>query len=510
MLDLSTLTSAGLLSAGFLTTAAMVHRWSPRERRRLRMLTLFWVAYIVLLGISRGATVLGLPGLAAGTGDASLFIGWITIIQIAALMLFRLVLPRLGTELPSIVADLFIGAGFLVLILGSLRHYGVDPTSILATSAVVTGILALSLQPTLGNVIGGVALQLDRSVRVGDWLELDGGRQGRVREIRWRHTVIETRDWDTVIVPNSSLLAANILILGKRHDEPVQHRQWVRFNVDFRYRPTHVIRVVEEALRAPPLMPGVAERPPPDCVCLDLAAQGRESYGVYAVRYWLTDLQRDDPTSSIVRQRLYAALQRAEIPLAIPAAQFFVEQDDTARREEKRQREMQRRLDALRAVEFLKVLRSDELEQVANSLRPALFSPGETIMQQGDRADWLYIMTEGQVEVWVSDGEQSERVAMLKAPTLFGEMGLMTGEPRTATIIAIDAVSCFKLFREDFGKILADRPQIAEEVSAILAARGAQLLHAQHDLDARDHKRPAPPSAQGLLTRIQSFFGLSD
>ncbi len=498
------------LVAAFLITAALVRRGAPRERRRLKRVALFLAAYLLALGVSELAAILEWPRTMAVAGNVAGFVAWLALIEITALAVFKLLLPRLRVEWPSIVGDLFVGGAFLVLIVAGLRDVGVDPTSILATSAVVTAILALSLQATLGNIIGGVALQLDRSVRVGDWLQLDNGTQGRVREIRWRHTVIETRDWNTIIVPNSSLLAANIVILGKREDKPRQTRIWVYFNIDFRYRPTQVIQTVEEALRAPPAMPGVAQDPPPNCVCLDFANDARESYCLYAVRFWLTDLNQDDPTSSLVRQRLYAALRRASIPLAIPAAQIFIDQDEPERRERKRRRELDERLATLDSVEFLRVLNQDELEHVASALQPAPFSPGETIAHQGAEAHWLYILSEGEAEVRIAAGDFDRHVAHLKAPTFFGEMGLMTGDKRRATVIATTPVHCYKLHRDDFKQILTQRPAVAEEISTILATREFELQAVREDLDSVNREQRVGDASTKLLSRIRDFFGLAE
>src|SRR5262249_27508278 len=162
---------------------------------------------------------------------------------------------------------------------------------------------------TLGNILGGVALQLDGSIHEGDWIQLENGRQGRVRAVRWRHTVLETRDWSTIIVPNAQLLANNITILGKRDDRHVPQRTRVWFNVDFRFSPTKVIQVVTEALVGANIQ-GVATDPPPNVLCMDFTKERRESFATYAVRYWLTDLAADDPTSSRVRARIYTALRR--------------------------------------------------------------------------------------------------------------------------------------------------------------------------------------------------------
>ena len=144
-----------------------------------------------------------------------------------------------------------------------------------------------------------------------------------MKRIRWRHTVLETRDWGTLIVPNAVLLQGQILVLGKRSGKARGiHRYWVYFNVDFRFAPTRVIEVVDEALQMAPV-PNVAADPKPHCICYDFASPGRDSFAYYAVRYWLTDLAQDDPTNSVVRTRIYAALRRANIPLAMPTHTTF-------------------------------------------------------------------------------------------------------------------------------------------------------------------------------------------
>src|SRR2546423_206283 len=168
---------------------------------------------------------------------------------------------------------------------------------IVATSAVITAVVGFSLQDTLGNVMGGMALQMERSITVGDWIRVDQ-QEGRVVEIRWRQTSIETRNWDTVVIPNSVLMKGQVLLLARRTGEPRQHRQWVYFNVDFRFAPTDVVEAVETALCAEPIE-NVASEPAAHCIVSDF----KESYISYAVRYWLTDLALTDPTDSVVRQR---------------------------------------------------------------------------------------------------------------------------------------------------------------------------------------------------------------
>src|SRR5690606_11209689 len=165
---------------------------------------------------------------------------------------------------------------------------------------------------TLGNVLGGLALQTDESIQVDDWIKV-GEVNGRVVDIRWRYTAIETRNGETVLLPNGVLLKNQVMVLGRRKGKPRAWRRWIFFHVDYRHPPPEVLACVEAAVRTGDI-PAVAKDPPPNVVLMDLG----ESWGRYAVRYWLTDLANDDPTDGLVRQRVFFALQRAGMRLALP------------------------------------------------------------------------------------------------------------------------------------------------------------------------------------------------
>src|SRR2546422_9639289 len=104
------------------------------------------------------------------------------------------------------------------------------------------------MQDTLGNLLGGLAIQLDNSVRVGDWVRVDE-LVGRVRDIRWRSTLIETRNWETVVIPNSTLMKSRVAILGRIEGAPLQWRRILNFMVDPAVPPARVIAIVDEEMR---------------------------------------------------------------------------------------------------------------------------------------------------------------------------------------------------------------------------------------------------------------------
>lgn len=503
------------LFGAVVVTAAIVNAVAPALRDRIRRIVILFGIYIVCLAFFHGLDAAGIATWARRALVATELLQAFTIVNIVGTVGFSVALPKLKVAVPMIASDLVVGVGYILATLGVLSGHGLDPSSVLATSAVVSAVLAISLQSTLGNILGGVALQLDGSIHEGDWIQLENGRQGKVKQVRWRHTVVETRDWSTIIVPNVALLASNIMILGKREGRPVPQRMWVWFNVDYRFPPTRVIQAVTDALNSAPIE-GVAMDPRPNVVCMDFTKDMRESVASYAARYWLTDLAADDPTNSRVRARVYTALRRAGIPLAVPAHTAFLEVQDEARLTRRTKRRTDERLEALKDVSLFKHLTEEELETLAAGMSHVIYTAGEIITRQGAVAHWLYVLTAGTVEVRAKidpDGagpapSQTKVIATLAAPDFFGEMGLMTGEPRTADVVATTDVDCFRLGKETFEQVLIDRPEIANVLSDTLAARRLNLTAVRDGLDPKERTSRHSAERDRILDGIKGFFGL--
>jgi small-conductance mechanosensitive channel len=496
------------LALGFVVSALALSALVPTERRRIRVAMVLFLLSLVGLFISASLIYYGFDPLTSTAYRwvhwASIFILSVGTINLASVVVFDVLLGAVRLKPPRILRDLLIAFSYIIVAITLLSRSGVDLTGIVATSAVITAVVGFSLQDTLGNVMGGMALQMERSITVGDWIRVDQ-QEGRVVEIRWRQTSIETRNWDTVVIPNSVLMKGQVLLLGRRLGAPRQHRQWVYFNVDFRYAPTDVVEAVETALRAEPIE-NVAPEPAPHCLVSDF----KESYISYAARYWLTDLALTDPTDSVVRSRIYFALRRAGIPLSIPAQSLFITEDDERRRQRKREEEIHRRVESLSHVELFHTLTDEERQSLADRLIVAPFVRGEAMTRQGAEAHWLYIINEGEAEVRVMvDGNLSKKVAALHTGDFFGEMGLMTGEPRMATVIALADTECYRLDKESFQDIMRRRPEIAEDISHILARRRVELEAVREGLN-EEAKRKRMSRTQGdLLRRIRDFFTLN-
>ncbi|HTA89985.1 MAG TPA: mechanosensitive ion channel family protein, partial [Polyangiaceae bacterium] len=224
------MTDSWLVFAGFVLAVVVVAGFlrllplAPRRRlRRCVILLGFYAGTLVLTPLLRLAHA---PNVVLGLLVASQLLQLLLVINLAAIAIFDLLLRVARVDYPDILHDVVVGAAYFVAFGFLMHHSGVNVTSIVATSAVVTAVLGLSLQATLGNVVGGISLQLDDSINEGDWVELESKTQGLIKKIRWRHTVIETRDWDTLIVPNGQLMTQAIKVLGKRAGQSLQHRMW--------------------------------------------------------------------------------------------------------------------------------------------------------------------------------------------------------------------------------------------------------------------------------------------
>ena len=487
-----------------LLLAALLWAWRPADRRSVGYT--LGVFLLCLAGQLAAAVFVGSGfGAGAATAHELMLIGaGMALIRLAGLCLFRLLLPVAGLRPPHIVEDIVVILAYVGFALVRMRLAGVDLSGIVATSAVITAVIAFSMQETLGNILGGLALQLDSSIELGDWVKVDDV-VGRVIDIRWRYTAIETRNGETIVVPNSLLMKSKFTVIWSPEQAVQPWRRWIWFNVDYAVPPARVIEAVEQAITGADI-PNVARTPPPNCVLMEFGP----NYGRYALRYWLIDPRPDDATDSAVRCHVLTALQRAGIRIAEPEYSVHMIKENEAHREAVRTRELARRLQALRGVGIFAAFSEEELKALAERLVYAPFARGDVVTRQGMVAHWLYILVAGEAEVWLEQEGERRLLTTLPAGSVFGEMGMLTGEPRRATVTAKSDIECYRLDKAGFEEVIRSRPAIAEEMAAILAERNMQLATAQEALGAEAHARERQRQHASLLGKMRAFFKLAE
>lgn len=485
--------------------AAVLWRARPGARTTLRN-TLYFLAFGALVLVIAGIFHAG--GYAQPAGilkSAAVLLMGAGVIRLAGLFLFRVILGALNVRPPSILEEIVVVVAYFVWAMLELHAAGVPLGEIVTTSAVATAILAFAMRDTLGNILGGLSLQWDHSLKVGDWIRV-GDTEGKIVDIKWRAISVETRNWETVSIPNSVMMENEFRVLGQRIGEAVKWRRWVWFNVDYSVHPDRVITIAERAVTDAEI-PCVASEPAPNCLLMDI----EHSVGRYAMRYWLTDLARDDPTDSLVRQHIYAALNRKQIRLSMPKKHFYLTNRDDTYREQKHQSEIQQRMAALSDVDLFHSLTTNELAELAERIEYLPFAEGDIVFREGDDDHSLYIISEGTAlfSIVHDDGGASQ-VATRGPGEYFGELGLMTGAPRSATVTAGTAMECFKISKEVFSEILKSRESIIGEISRIMETRQKSLEEMRHKEALPRNSIPKGHSAGELVVLIRNFFGFGN
>jgi len=491
------------LLAATLLLSGVLARYLRGSRLPLKHSLLFLACWLAVDGVALLSSWQGHSRIAGGLHQTALLGLGLVLIRLSGLAVFRLLLPRLSVRTPRILEDIVVIGGYLLWGMLRLNAAGVELSSLVATSAVITAVIAFSMQDTLGNILGGLALQLDNSLEIGDWVKLDDF-SGRVVEIHWRYTAILTRNGEKVVVPNSQLMKGKFSVIADRELGVVGWRRWVWFNVDYGVAPSLVIAAVERTLGEAEI-DNVAATPRPSCVAMEFVPGSVR----YAVRYWLIDPQHDDPTDSAVRTHVLATLQRNGWRIALPDQLVHLVKEGDAHREAVWQRELNRRLQALSGIELFASLDEGERQRMAERLVHAPFAKGGIMTRQGAVAHWLYIIVSGEADVfWESPGGERRLVRHLPAGSIFGEMGLMTGAPRSATVVAAADIECYRLDKAGFEGIIRARPELAESMAHILAERQHQIDMLQHEFQHQrsDGERAAHRAA--IVQRIRDFFGL--
>jgi CRP-like cAMP-binding protein len=151
-------------------------------------------------------------------------------------------------------------------------------------------------------------------------------------------------------------------------------------------------------------------------------------------------------------------------------------------------------------------LTEGELARAAEGLTYSPFAAGDVITRQGADAHWLYLLVAGEVEVFIEHDDDSTRtpIGVITPPAFFGEMSLLTGEPRTATVVARTDCECYRLDKATFGAILRERPQLAEQIAPVLEQRrrSREVALASRGVTA------AVGGGEDLLSKVRRFFGL--
>ena len=414
-----------------------------------------------------------------------------------SVILLRLVFRRSqGVEAPSLLGSVVsvllygLGAGLI-----AHRWFGVELTPFLATSAVVGAVLGLALQDTLGNLFSGIALHTEAPFRVGDWVRL-GERDGRVEQVSWRATRLRTWFGDTLTIPNNEV-ARNPILNYSLPREP--HSRIVQIGVNYQTPPNKVISVIAQLLER---VEGVRSEPRPAIRIVDY----RDFAILYEARYFFDDYAQHRRIEGEILRLVWYHFRRHGIEIPFPIRNVFVRQLEPPAEPAETASRLER---ALRGIDLFRPLSDEELQAAARLFRLVHYAAGERVIEEGSPGDSFFVIDRGELDVFKELGGVARPLARLMEGQFFGEMALLTGEKRSATVIAHSDVDLYTLDKSGFERVLVANPSVAVDISTILSERREALSQAEGDITARFE--PGTSRAQvkeKLLSRIRSYFGI--
>lgn len=489
----SELTAVGIVVA-LLLLVALLH---PLRARALRL-------PVVLLGVHLG--LLGLLQLDLLAPDPQRAVAFVSLVALLAaagrclvLLFFDVALSRRAEGgVPRIVRDTAQGGVYVGVFFFALRASGVEPASLLTSSALLTAAIGLSLQDTLGNLFAGLAIQVQRPFGPGDWIQFDDQQPhiGRVVEINWRATRVVTLDEVEVTVPNA-LLAKAPIVNFTRPTRVSRRSLYVFAPAD---TPPHEVH--ESILAALHGSFGVLDDPPPSVVTNRFAP---ESGVEYWVRFFTDRFDQRDRVDGEARDRIWYAFRRSGFPLPATQRRVLVEQLTDDRKAREQASWVERRLRTIRRVSLFATLADAEKRTLAEDCRLRLYAAGEVVIRRGEQGNELYVIDRGDVALSAEHDGRTIELATLSEGAFFGERGAMTGEPRIATATAATDLELLVVSHAALQRVVSEKPAIADVLTRALAERVRDVeskLRDDHDSDA-----PAEDETE-LLQRIRRFFRL--
>jgi small-conductance mechanosensitive channel/CRP-like cAMP-binding protein len=386
---------------------------------------------------------------------------------------------RVADRVPIILQDAIV-IGLLLLVSTFVFH-----EKLLTTSAISAVVLGFALQDTLGNAFAGLALQSERPFHVGHWIRV-ADFEGRVAEVTWRATKLRTKAGNFVILPNN-LVAKEAITNYSEPDVP--SRLEVEVGASYSAPPNEVKTAMREAMSQ---VSCVLRTPPADVVVVAFA----DSSITYRARFWVANYELDDESRDLVRAAIYYAFSRRGIEIPFPIqVQYDLEpptSDDSTRQ---RQRD-----EVLRRVDLFATLDDQERLAIAAGTRTRAYGDGEVIVREGEPGHSMYVVCSGKASVVLEPGTRV--VATIESGGYFGEMSLLTGDSRTATVVADGDAVVIEIEAELFRKLAADNPHAVERIGLAVISRRAELDQAR--AAARGSAVADVPA--GFISRMKRFL----
>jgi len=429
---------------------------------------------------------------------------WAVLLFAAIRVLDRLAIVPLLTRGGKVPLQRFVHQIIMIVIavfaiLGyGAKVFGWDIDKFLAGSAVVSIVLGLALQESLGNFFSGLVMHVSSPFSIGNWIRC-AGVEGRVVDMNWRAVTIHTPDDNYVIVPNSTFAKEQIVNF---HNPTTATARNVLVGLEYDLAPCDAIDVLKAATLE---TPGVLASPEPIVFLSDYAS----SAITYRVKFWIDQPPQYPTIEHGVRLNIWYRLKQRgySIPFEIRTVEHI---DLQRKREQQLAAAAQERVAAIDSLPLLAGLSTDQRRAIAQSSQDVFLAPGQVLFRQGDDGDSFYLIRRGSVDVLLEQGNGHEphKVASLGPHDFFGEMSALVGQPRSATIRAATALSAIEIRKDDLNAIFQADPSVMEKISLAIAQRNAANAAARQQFaTAEAAARNVAEQKESILGRMLRFFG---
>ncbi len=433
------------------------------------------------------------PGFLHGLDAAAQFLGAVSVLRLFDALAFAFVRWRGGRGIPRILRSLLEWAVTFAAAAAVLRsEYQLDLSSLIATSALLSVVLGFALQETLGNLFAGLTLHAEQPFEQGEWVSF-GAFSGRVLDVGWRSTRFITSDEHELLVPNS-LISREVVV---NHSRPLlSDCVELELQLDQEVAPARAKAALLEALGACAL---VLKQPAP---LVQLASFGA-SAAHYRVRFFTEAYPLRRAALDQLQEAVWYALRRAAIGMPYPQTTLSY-RERPAEAEARRLREhLAEAEELLERIDFVQMLSPESRQVLAQSARFLEYGAGQSVVRQGESGESFYLVSRGELAVRIRVEGGEKEVARLAHGAFFGEMSLLTGEPRSATVVALGDAALMAVDRDAFSRIFRADPDVAQRLAEVIARRRLALESARAEGAAPQVER----ETSNLLGRIRSIFG---
>ncbi|HQZ82115.1 MAG TPA: mechanosensitive ion channel family protein [Pyrinomonadaceae bacterium] len=418
----------------------------------------------------------------------------IAIVRFAAFLMMRSAVrrsaqPGVSSLLKTVLSIVVYIIAFVLIFQNQYQE--VQLSALFTGSTIVGIVVGLALQDTLGNLFAGIAMQADQPFQVGDVVSIQNRGMGVVEGVSWRGVKIRTFQNKLLIISNS--------VLGKETIEVAPrdnlNARVVFFNTAYSYSPSRTSNVVREALR---FTENISRKRHP---VVRIRNFGESSID-WEAKYWIEDYTRHADTDALVRERIWYAFQREKIEFAFPT-RTLVNQEAPA--DMPLEEKVTRRSVQLARIPVFAPLSEAEIERLASTSKTRVYAAGESIVEQGAEGTSMFVITRGSVNVVLRRGQRTEIINSLGEDDFFGEMSLLTGQPRSATVVATSETEVLQIGKRALKPILENNEALVLAVSDRIQERLKKLSENEvvvGELQEADAK------STGMIRSIRKFFGL--